>query len=262
MNPIATFAWRGFGALVVVFMLTPMVLVVIFSVAENALTNFPMGGFSTKWYSVLWSNPEFWRSFSNSLQVAGVVAFVSTLVGTLAAMTLSRMRPRFSGPCLILLCLPIMMPPLVIGIALLVYFVRWVHVDLSLATVMMGHIVITQPFVILIIYARMVNFDYAVLDSARDLGASPWTTFRTVTLPLIQATIIGAALIAIAISPRRVRDHFLHHRRRQHAADLRVRQDSDQARSLDQRNRHDPDPAHGHFDHVGAAPEPLPGLVR
>ena len=200
MNPIATFAWRGFGALVVVFMLTPMVLVVIFSVAENALTNFPMGGFSTKWYSVLWSNPEFWRSFSNSLQVAGVVAFVSTLVGTLAAMTLSRMRPRFSGPCLILLCLPIMMPPLVIGIALLVYFVRWVHVDLSLATVMMGHIVITQPFVILIIYARMVNFDYAVLDSARDLGASPWTTFRTVTLPLIQATIIGAALIAIAIS--------------------------------------------------------------
>ena len=200
MNPIATFAWRGFGALVVVFMLTPMVLVVIFSVAENALTNFPMGGFSTKWYSVLWSNPEFWRSFSNSLQIAGVVAFVSTLVGTLAAMTLSRMRPRFSGPCLILLCLPIMMPPLVIGIALLVYFVRWVHVDLSLATVMMGHIVITQPFVILIIYARMVNFDYALLDSARDLGASPWTTFRTVTLPLIQATIIGAALIAIAIS--------------------------------------------------------------
>ena len=200
MNPVATFAWRGFGALVVAFMLTPMVLVVIFSVAENALTNFPMGGFSTKWYLVLWRNPEFWNSFSNSLLIAGVVALVSTVVGTLAAMTLAKLRPRLSGALLVTLCMPVMMPPLVIGIALLVYFVRWVHVDLSLATVMMGHIVITQPFVILIVYSRMVNFDYAVIDSARDLGASSWTTFRTVTLPLVQATIIGAALIALAIS--------------------------------------------------------------
>ena len=200
MIPVSTLVWRGFGALVVVFMLTPMVLVVIFSVAENALTNFPMGGFSTKWYAVLYHSPEFWKSFSNSLQVAGTVAFVSTLVGTLAAMTLSRMRPRVAGPWLIALCLPIMMPPLVIGIALLVYFVRWVDVNLSLATVIMGHIVITQPFVILIVYARMATFDYAVVDSARDLGASPWTAFRTVTLPIVHSTIIGAALIALAIS--------------------------------------------------------------
>ena len=200
MNPLSTLAWRGFGALVVVFMLTPLVIVVVFSVGENALTNFPMGGFSTKWYATLYHTPEFWKSFKNSLQIAGVVAFVSTLVGTMAAMTLSRLRPRISVPWLIALCLPIMMPPLVIGVALLVYFVRWVHMDLSLLTVMLGHIVITQPFVILIVYARMATFDYAVIDSARDLGASPWTTFHTVTLPIVRSTIIGAALITLAIS--------------------------------------------------------------
>ena len=71
---------------------------------------------------------------------------------------------------------------------------------LSLGTVMLGHIVITQPFVILIVYARMATFDYAVQDSARDLGASPWQAFVTVTLPMIRATIVGAALITLAIS--------------------------------------------------------------
>ena len=65
---------------------------------------------------------------------------------------------------------------------------------------MLGHIVITQPFVILIVYARMATFDYAVQDSARDLGASPWQAFVTVTLPMIRATIVGAALITLAIS--------------------------------------------------------------
>ena len=200
MSGLANLAWRGFGALVVVFMVTPLFLVVIFSVGESALTNFPMGGFSSKWYLDLFDTPEFWKAFANSLKVAGVVALISTLSGTLAALTLSRLRPALSGPWLIALCLPIMMPPLVIGVALLVYFVRWVEMDLSLATVMLGHVVITQPFVVLIVYARMATFDYAVQDSARDLGASPWTAFVTVTLPIIRSTIVGAALITLAIS--------------------------------------------------------------
>ena len=200
MSGLANLAWRGFGALVVVFMVTPLLLVVVFSVGESALTNFPMGGLSSKWYLELFDTPEFWKAFANSMKVAGGVALTSTLSGTLAALTLSRLRPTLSGPWLIALCLPIMMPPLVIGVALLVYFVRWVEMDLSLATVMLGHVVITQPFVVLIVYARMATFDYAVQDSARDLGASPWTAFVTVTLPIIRSTIVGAALITLAIS--------------------------------------------------------------
>jgi spermidine/putrescine transport system permease protein len=75
-----------------------------------------------------------------------------------------------------------------------------VGIELSLFTVILGHLVVTQPFVIMIVYARMATFDYELVDSARDLGASAWTIFLTVTLPIIRSTIIGAALIALAIS--------------------------------------------------------------
>ena len=200
MNRTADWSWRGFGALTVVFMMTPLVLVIIFSFGESAMTNFPMGGVTFKWYEELFATREFWNAFRNTMIIAAFVAITSTVIGTMAAIVLARMRPKLSGPWLIALCLPIMMPPLVIGIALLVYFVRWVDIELSLVTVILGHLLVTQPFVILIVYARMATFDYAVVDSARDLGAGPWTTFVTVTLPIVRSTIVGAALIALAIS--------------------------------------------------------------
>lgn len=196
---MGTLLWRVFGGLVVVFMLTPLLLVVLFAFTDNALTNFPIERFSTRWFRVLFEKDEFWKAFSNSLKIAGSVAIVSTVVGTLAALALARMRERLANAALVLLCFPVMLPALVIGIALLVFFNK-TGVPLSLGTVILGHLVITQPFVILIVYARMVGFDYAAVDSARDLGASPWTAFLTVTLPMISTTVVGAALIALAIS--------------------------------------------------------------
>ena len=200
MNRLGPWGWRCFGALVLVFMMTPLVLVVLFSFGESAMTNFPMGGLTLKWYRELFAAREFWKAFGNSMIVAAVVAAASTVVGTLAALALSRMRPRVAGPWLVALCLPVMMPPLVIGVALLVFFVRGLGADLSLTTVILGHLLVTQPFVVLIVYARMATFDWAVVDSARDLGASPWQVFWTVILPIVRSTVIGAALIALAIS--------------------------------------------------------------
>jgi spermidine/putrescine transport system permease protein len=175
------------------------VLVVLFSFAQSALTNFPMGGLSLRWYRALAETDEFWKALSNSLKISFSVAVVSTVIGTMAAMVLARTRARVANAAIVSLCFPVMLPALVIGIALLVFY-NQVGVTLSLATVILSHLVITQPFVILVVYARMVNFDYAALDSARDLGASPWVAFRTVTLPVIGSTVIGAALIALAIS--------------------------------------------------------------
>ena len=241
-------------------MVTPLLLVVLFSFGENALTNFPMGGVSGKWYERLFDTPEFWKSFHNSLRVAGVVALTSTVVRHPGRA--HPVPPAAPGrrPLAHRALLADHDAALVIGVALLVYFVRWVDMGLSLGTVMLGHIVITQPFVILIVYARMATFDYAVQDSARDLGASPWIAFVTVTLPMIRATIVGAALITLAISARRVRDHLLHHRRRQHPAHLRVRQDPDHSRSVHQRHRHHPHRAHHRLDDDRAADQPLPGV--
>jgi spermidine/putrescine transport system permease protein len=114
-------------------------------------------------------------------------------------MALARWRERLANAVLLALAAPVTLPPLVVGIALLVFFNN-LGVPLSRATVIASHLVITQPFVILIVYARMVNFDHAAVDSARDLGASPWRAFWTVTFPIVGATVIGAALIALAVS--------------------------------------------------------------
>lgn len=199
MTAVSNALWRAFGALVVALMLTPLALVVLFSFTDNALTNFPIERFSTRWFRTLFERAEFWKAFGNSLTIAGSVAVISSVVGTLAALALARLGERLANAALLTLCFPVMLPALVIGIALLVFFNK-TGVPFSLATVILGHLVITQPFVILIVYARMVGFDYAAVDSARDLGASPWVAFWTVTFPMVSTTVIGAALIAMAIS--------------------------------------------------------------
>ena len=97
------------------------------------------------------------------------------------------------------LTLPVMLPPLVLSIALANYYAT-LGLRFGLPTVIAGHLVFTQPFVILIVHARLAGFDYAVVNSARDLGASPLRAFFTVTLPIVRPTIIGAALVAMALS--------------------------------------------------------------
>ena len=196
---LSRIVWPVILGVIVIFMLTPLLLVVLFAFAHNEITNFPMGGLSLRWFDALFESRGFWNSLWNSLIVAGAVGVVSTMVGTMAALALARLRPRSAGATIITLSLPIMLPPLVIGIACLSFFVT-IGLDLSLFTVFLGHLVITQPFVILIIYARMMGFDYDALDSAQDLGAGPLKAFVTITVPIIQPSVIGAGLIAMALS--------------------------------------------------------------
>ena len=95
---------------------------------------------------------------------------------------------------------PMMLPTLIIGIALLSFFVRGAAVPLGLPTVILGQLVVVAPFVTAILYARLSSFDWSLVESARDLGASPAQTFATIILPLIQPTMVGAALIALSLS--------------------------------------------------------------
>jgi len=200
MRAMAPPLWFAFGFAVVVFMLTPLVLVVVFSFGRNALTSFPMGGLTLDWYRALFANDTFWGAAKNSGIIAAAIGLGSTVIGTMAALTLSRLPARYAQSALHVLAFPIMLPALVIGIALMAYFVRLLNVPLGLPTVILGHLVITQPFVILIVHARLTGFDHSLVDSARDLGASPLTAFLTITLPIVRTTIIGAALIAMAVS--------------------------------------------------------------
>ncbi len=127
-----------------------------------------------------------------------------------------------------------MIPALIIGISLLTFFVRFLGFKLGLAAVILGQLVIVQPFVIAIVYARLQTFDWAIVDSARDLGASPLRAFLTITLPVIQPTIVGATLIALAISLDDFVITFFTIGSRQHAADHGVGSGAHLARPDDQ----------------------------
>lgn len=197
---LARFAWPAFILLVVAFLVAPLVLVILFSFNASALTSLPLTGFTLDWYRRLFANESFWPALTNSLIIGFTVAIVSVVIGTLAALALIHFKPRAADRLMALLSAPMMMPALIIGIALLVFFRRLLDIPLGLPTVILGHLVIVQPFVIAIIHARLANFDRSLVESARDLGASPMRAFATITLPIIQPTIVGAALIALSIS--------------------------------------------------------------
>ncbi len=198
--PGIKFAWMAFTALTVVFLTLPLLLVVLFSFNASALTSFPLTGFTLDWYSKLFANDSFWPALWASLIIGVAVAALSVVMGTLAALGLARMAGSTASTLIAALSAPMMLPALIIGIALLSYFVRFLGVPLGLHTVVLGHLVIVQPFVIAIVYARLATFDWSLVESARDLGASPIRAFTTVTLPIVQPTLVGAALIALSIS--------------------------------------------------------------
>lgn len=193
-------AWHVFALVMVLFMLSPLVMLVIFTFNESPLLNFPLTGFSLRWIKAVFERPDFVNAFRNSLIVTGAVGLASTVVGTMTGMALGRLPVAVSSVVLSVITLPIMVPPLMLGLAFLSYYTGWLHLDLGLPTVIISHLVFTQPFVILIVSARLATFDYSAVDSARDLGATSLTAFITVTLPIIRSSVLGAALIAMALS--------------------------------------------------------------
>jgi len=192
--------WRLILALFLFFMLGPIVLVVVFSFGSNALIGFPMGALTFDWYLKLVGDTGFHAAFWTSLIVALSTAILSTLTGTLAAFGLMRVAPSVGRAILAALSLPVLLPPLVVAIAIVVLFVRGVGIGLGVPVVILGHILVTQPFVILIVAARLSRFDESAVEAARDLGATRWQAFRRVTIPLIATALVGAALVSAAIS--------------------------------------------------------------
>lgn len=200
MNRIADLAWRTIGGLYVIFLLTPLLLVVLFSFTNRGIAAFPIEHLSLRWWQAMLEDPEFVPALQNSLIIGSTVGLISAVIGTAAAMGLSRIEPRRAQTLTAILCLPLMLPPLLLAVSLRTFYTQSAGIPLTLGTVIISHLLFTLPFVVLVVYARMRNFDYRVVESARDLGASPFHAFITVTLPIIRPTVVGAALIAVSLS--------------------------------------------------------------
>jgi ABC-type spermidine/putrescine transport system permease subunit II len=181
------------------FLVLPLAVVVLFSFHETASLSFPFTGFSLRWYREVLASAPFRDAAWNSFIVAAAVSLATLLLGILAAYALSRSGSRWRGPLALLFFVPITLPGLFLGLALLVFFAQS-GLKLSLLTVVFGHFVYVFPYFLLIAKAALDRMDLALEDVAADLGASPWQVFHKVTLPQIWPVVIGAASLAFALS--------------------------------------------------------------
>jgi putative spermidine/putrescine transport system permease protein len=188
------------GALAVALLAAPTVIVLISSFTDAYSLKFPPSGYSVRWYrALLFESPEIGAAAWLSLKVAAAATTIGVLLAVTAALALARQRATWARVLDAIFMAPLMLPLLAIGLALLVLFSR-MRVELSLTTLVIGHVVITTPYILRTTIASYVQVDAALLESARALGARPWFAFRTVTLPLIGSGIAVGAFIAFMAS--------------------------------------------------------------
>lgn len=185
--------------LVLAFLLLPLLVVILFSFNSTPSLTYPMDGLSLRWYSEVFSSPQFVDAILYSLQIAVVSALVTAVMGTAAAYALSRTPSRWRGAVALLFFLPLVLPGLFIGIALLIFFVR-VDIELSFTSIVIGHVVYVFPYFYFIASAALGRLDPALEEVGADLGASPFTAFRKVTFPQVWPVIAGATALAFALS--------------------------------------------------------------
>ncbi|MCC0040400.1 MAG: ABC transporter permease subunit [Brucellaceae bacterium] len=181
------------------FLYLPIVLLVIYSFNESRLVTV-WAGFSTKWYVELFSNQGLLDAAWVTARVAFISASVATVLGTFAALALTRYT-RFHGRTLFtgMIFAPLVMPEVITGLSLLLLFVA-IGLDRGFMTVTLAHITFSMCFVAVVVQSRLLSFDRSLEEAAMDLGASPATTFFQVTLPVISPAVVSGWMLAFTLS--------------------------------------------------------------
>jgi spermidine/putrescine transport system permease protein len=187
------------SAALVVFIYLPLVVVVLYGLNSKANLSWPPHGLSLRWFRLIFGEPLFRAGLKTSAWAAVSTAAVAGVIGTTAAFAITRRPSQFTRWLESGSRLPVMLPPLFVGISL-VAAMKTFAIDPSMFTIVAGHVIVTTPFVILIVAARLRNYDVTVEQAARDLGAKPSMVLRRITFPLIGPSILGAMVIAFAIS--------------------------------------------------------------
>ena len=156
-------------------------------------------GFTLDWYVRLYGQREIWSALSNTLVIAVVATAVSTVLGTTAALALHRYRGRLQKLHYLLVYTPLVIPEILMGIGLLLFFVT-VGLRLGLVTVALSHVTFCISYVAFVVLGRLQDFDWGLVEAAQDLGATPWVAFRRVVLPNLAPGIAAGALLAFTLS--------------------------------------------------------------
>ena len=189
-----------FCIMVYLFLFLPISVVVANSF--NATTSKPYltwKGFTFEWYEKLFDNTLLLESFENTMIIAIVSTLLATVIGTLGAVGMYRYRFKGKGIINGLLYIPVVIPEIVIGIALLTLFSK-VNIPRGMITLILAHVSFSVPFVIFNVRARLSGYDNSVEEASMDLGANRIVTFFEVTLPILAPGIGGGALLAFTLS--------------------------------------------------------------
>lgn len=191
--------FRLYAFLVLVFMYLPMGILVVFAFNDSNNVGLPFTGFTLRWFESLFSNYSLQDALMTSLQVAGAAVIIGLVLGTAAALYIARHRGMWGTTSLLTLSMPLVLPPVILGIGILVVM-NTLGVERGLWTIMLGHAVLVLPMVTLVMIIRLESIDPNYELAAQDLGARPLTVFLRIVLPQIVPGLIAGALIALATS--------------------------------------------------------------
>lgn len=185
---------------VIAYLFVPIAVMALFGFNDpRGRFNFQWQGFTLNWYRNLFEIPELAQGMRNSLLIAAVSTLIATILGSLIALALSRYRFRGRAGLNLFIFVPLATPEIVLGVSLLSLFVT-LNMGRGFPTIVIAHIMFSISYVVLTVRARTANLDRSLEDAAQDLGATPLTTFWTVTFPLIFPGILAAGFLAFALS--------------------------------------------------------------
>ena len=188
-----------YATLFLVFLYVPVLFLPLFSFNDSIYVKFPLKGFTIQWYDQLMNRPPLWAALMNSVRVGIAVSILSTGLGVFAAKAITRYRLPGRAPVVGFIMLPLVVPGIIFGVALLVLLSQ-LGVPLSLYTVGAGHLLICLPFAIATLIPRFEGFDPSIEEASADLGENALWTFWRVTLPIVFPGVVASLLLTFTIS--------------------------------------------------------------
>lgn len=192
-------ARQAVSALAVIYLVAPLIIVLIISFSSAPFLTFPPPGFSLQWYHNLFNNPAWSGSLITSVKILVPAALIATITGTAAAYGL--VRSSFPGKTAVaaLLMAPLVVPVIVTAVGIFGFF-RTLGLFGTLSGLIVAHAVLTVPYVVATVSGTLIMVDRRLEQAALTLGASPWKTFRRVTLPLILPAVLSGLVFAMVVS--------------------------------------------------------------
>jgi spermidine/putrescine transport system permease protein len=191
---------RIYGQAFLLFLYGPVLMMPVFSLNDNVFPAFPLAGFTLRHYQSLAGNPNMVDALENSITVGFSVSVLGTAFGLLAALAMTRFRMPGQRVAVGAIMLPLVVPSIIFGVALLVILRRFLDVELSLWTIGAGHLLLCVPFSMLVLMARLEGFDRSLEEASNDLGENAWMTFWRVTFPLALPGILASLLMSFTLS--------------------------------------------------------------